>query len=145
MSLLKGKNVLIVGVANKHSIASGIATSMAGHGANLAFTYQNERLRQKVERLAKDWGSEICLPCDVGIDKEIEEVFTQLNKKWDGLDCIVHAVGFAPSSELDGNFVDVTTRETAILLMLQPGRDLKLLMTLVHIASWHLLKREKNL
>ena len=62
MSLLKDKNVLIVGVANKHSIASGIAASMANHGANLAFTYQNERLRQKVERLAKDWGSEICLP-----------------------------------------------------------------------------------
>ena len=98
MTLLKGKNVLIVGVANKHSIASGIAASMASNGANLAFTYQNERLRQKVERLAKDWGSEICLPCDVGIDKEIEEVFTQLNKKWDGLDCIVHAVGFDPSS-----------------------------------------------
>ena len=111
MSLLKGKNILIVGVANKHSIASGIAASMVNHGANLAFTYQNERLRQKVERLAKDWGSEICLPCDVGIDKEIDDVFAELNKTWDGLDCIVHAVGFAPSSELDGNFVDVTTRE----------------------------------
>jgi enoyl-[acyl-carrier protein] reductase I len=66
MSLLEGKNILIVGVANKYSIASGIASSMANHGANLAFTYQNERLRQKVEQLAKGWGSEICLPCDVG-------------------------------------------------------------------------------
>ena len=111
MSLLKGKNILIVGVANKHSIASGIATSMAKHGANLAFTYQSERLRKKVEQLAEDWGSKICIPCDVGEDKEIDNVFSLLNKRWDGLDCIVHAVGFAPSNELDGNFVDVTTRE----------------------------------
>ena len=111
MSLLKGKNILIVGVANKHSIASGIAASMAKHGANLAFTYQNERLRKIVEQLAEDWGSKICIPCDVGVDKEIDNVFSLLSKRWDGLDCIVHAVGFAPSNELDGNFVDVTTRE----------------------------------
>ena len=111
MSLLKGKNVLIVGVANKHSIASGIATSMAKHGANLAFTYQNDRFKQKVENLAEEWGSKACFPCDVTKDEEIDQVFQELQKDWDGLDCIVHAVGFAPSNELDGNFVDVTTRE----------------------------------
>ena len=111
MSLLKGKNILIVGVANKHSIASGIAASMAKHGANLAFTYQNERFKQKVEGLAKDWGSKACFPCDVSKDEEIDQVFKELKKDWNGLDCIVHAVGFAPSNELDGNFVDVTTRE----------------------------------
>ena len=111
MSLLKGKNILIVGVANKHSIASGIAASMAKHGANLAFTYQNERFKQKVEGLAKEWGSKACFPCDVSKDEEIDQVFKELKKDWDGLDCIVHAVGFAPSNELDGNFVDVTTRE----------------------------------
>ena len=111
MSLLKGKNILIVGVANKHSIASGIAASMAKHGANLAFTYQNERFKQKVEGLAKDWGSKACFPCDVSKDEEIDQVFKELKKDWNGLDCIVHAVGFAPSDELDGNFVDVTTRE----------------------------------
>ena len=111
MSLLKGKNILIVGVANKHSIASGIAASMAKQGANLAFTYQNERFKQKVEGLAKEWGSKACFPCDVSKDEEIDQVFKELKKDWDGLDCIVHAVGFAPSNELDGNFVDVTTRE----------------------------------
>ena len=111
MSLLKGKNILIVGVANKRSIASGIAASMAKHGANLAFTYQNERFKQKVEGLAKEWGSKTCFPCDVSKDEEIDQVFKELKKDWHGLDCIVHAVGFAPSKELDGNFVDVTTRE----------------------------------
>tara|TARA_Y100000590_G_scaffold9402_1_gene11581 strand:+ start:212 stop:1006 length:795 start_codon:yes stop_codon:yes gene_type:complete len=111
MSLLKGKNILIVGVANKHSIASGIAASMAKHGANLAFTYQNDRFKQKVENLAEEWGSKACFPCDVTKDEEIDQVFKELGKDWDGLDCIVHAVGFAPSNELDGNFVDVTTRE----------------------------------
>ena len=111
MSLLKGKNILIVGVANKHSIASGIAASMAKHGANLAFTYQNDRFKQKVEKLAEEWGSKTCFPCDVSKDEEIDQVFKELKKDWDGLDCIVHAVGFAPSNELDGNFVDVTTRE----------------------------------
>ena len=75
MSLLKGKNILIVGVANKHSIASGIAASMAKHGANLAFTYQNDRFKQKVEKLAEEWGSKTCFPCDVSKDEEIEQVF----------------------------------------------------------------------
>jgi enoyl-[acyl-carrier protein] reductase I len=111
MELLKGKNILIVGVANKHSIATGIAQSMHNQGANLAFTYQNERLKDKVIALAKTWDSNICLPCDVGSDKEIESVFLELAKKWDGLDGIVHAVGFAPTDQLNGSFVDVTTRE----------------------------------
>ena len=111
MSLLKDKNILIVGVANKHSIASGIASSMAKYGANLAFTYQNERLKKKVETLAKDWNSDICLPCDVAEDDDIKLVFSKLGNTWDGIDCIVHAVGYAPANELDGNFVDVITRE----------------------------------
>ena len=84
---------------------------MAKYGANLAFTYQNERLKKKVETLAKDWNSDICLPCDVAEDDEIKLVFSKLGNAWDGIDCIVHAVGFAPSNELDGNFVDVITRE----------------------------------
>ena len=111
MSLLKDKNILIVGVANKYSIASGIASSMAKYGANLAFTYQNERLKKKVETLAKDWNSDICLPCDVAKDDDIKLVFSKLGNTWDGIDCIGHAVGYAPANELDGNFVDVITRE----------------------------------
>ena len=111
MELLHKKNVLIVGVANKHSIASGIASSMSKHGANLAFTYQNERFSKKVKELAKSWGSDICLPCDLSDDNEIDKTFFELGIICDGIDCIVHAVGFAPSNELDGNFVDVTTRE----------------------------------
>ena len=111
MTLLKNKNVLIVGVANKHSIAAGIAKSMHNMGANLAFTYQNERLKGNVMKLAEEWGSEICLPCDVASDNEIRNTFTELSNHWNGLDCIVHAVGFAPREELDGNFTDVTTRE----------------------------------
>ena len=109
--MLENKNILIVGVANKHSIAAGIAKSMSGLGANLAFTYQNDRLKENVVKLAKEWGSEICLPCDVADDSQIENTFKELSKVWEGLDCIVHAVGFAPREELDGNFLDVTTRE----------------------------------
>jgi enoyl-[acyl-carrier protein] reductase I len=109
--MLKNKNILIVGVANKHSIAAGIAKSMSSFGANLAFTYQNDRLKNNVVNLAKDWGSDICLPCDVAEDSQIDNTFNQLSAIWDGLDCIVHAVGFAPREELDGNFLDVTTRE----------------------------------
>ena len=109
--MLKDKNILIVGVANKYSIASGIAKSMASFGANLAFTYQNDRLKDNVVNLAKKWGSDICLPCDVAEDSQIESAFNKLSSIWDGLDCIVHAVGFAPREELDGDFIDVTTRE----------------------------------
>jgi|TARA_B100001142_G_scaffold126037_1_gene127886 enoyl-[acyl-carrier protein] reductase I len=109
--MLKNKNVLIVGVANKHSIAAGIAQSMHEQGANLAFTYQNERLKDNVVKLAKEWNSDICIPCDVADDNEITKAFEELSKFWDGLDCIVHAVGFAPREELDGNFLEVTTRE----------------------------------
>ena len=111
MNLLKGKNILIVGVANKHSIAAGIAQSMADNGANLALTYQNERLKGNVEKLANDWGVTTLLPCDVGSDTEIKETFSELKSNWEHLDAVIHAVGFAPREELDGEFVDVTTRE----------------------------------
>ncbi len=113
MGFLAGKRVLIVGVASKLSIASGIAAAMHREGAELAFTYQNEKLKKRVVGFAEDWGSseELCFPCDVANDEDITTVFTELGKKWDGLDCIVHSVGFAPGDQLDGDFVDVTTRE----------------------------------
>ena len=113
MGFLTGKRVLIVGVASKLSIASGIAAAMHREGAELAFTYQNEKLKGRVEDFAAGWGSsaDLCFPCDVASDEEIAAVFEALSKKWDGLDCIVHSVGFAPGDQLNGDFTDVTTRE----------------------------------
>ena len=111
MNLLKGKNILIVGVANKHSIAAGIAKSMSENGANVALTYQNERLKDNVKKLGVDWGVETYLPCDVSSDEEIKKTFSDLGSEWSHLDSVIHAVGFAPREELDGEFVDVTTRE----------------------------------
>ena len=111
MPLLKDKNILIIGLANKHSIAAGIAESMNSYGANLAFTYQNERLKKNVVQFGSDLGSEIFLECDVSDDKQINNVMKTLSAEWDGLDCIVHAVGFAPREELDGDFLDVSSRD----------------------------------
>ncbi|MEX1197262.1 MAG: enoyl-ACP reductase FabI [Pseudohongiellaceae bacterium] len=111
MGFLAGKRFLIVGVASKLSIASGIAEAMHREGAELAFTYQNDKLKGRVEKFAAGWDSSLCFPCDVADDQQIEDVFTELGKHWDGLDGIIHAVAFAPGQELDGNFVDVTTRE----------------------------------
>ena len=111
MGILKDKNILIVGVANKHSIAAGIAESMAENGANIALTYQNERLKSNVEKLGQDWGVSTYLPCDVSSDEEIKNMFNDLETSIDGLDAVIHAVGFAPREELDGEFIDVTSRE----------------------------------
>ena len=111
MKLLEGKKILIVGVANKYSIASGIAISMHSLGAELAFTYQNDRLKRKVEAIASKHESKICFPCDVSDDSQIKTVFDRLSETWEGLDCIVHAVGFAPNDELNGNYIDVSTRK----------------------------------
>tara|TARA_B100000963_G_scaffold81800_1_gene69625 strand:+ start:3460 stop:4257 length:798 start_codon:yes stop_codon:yes gene_type:complete len=111
MDLLKEKNILIIGVANKHSIAAGIAERMSQNGANIALTYQNDRLKENVQKLGKDWGVNIFLPCDVSSDEEIKQTFFNLGTEWSGLDAVIHAVGFAPREELDGEFVDVTTRE----------------------------------
>lgn len=113
MAFLKGKRVLIVGVASKLSIAAGIAEAMHREGAELAFTYQNERLKGRVEGFSELWGSsaDMCFPCDVADDQQIDQVFADLSKKWDGLDIIIHSVGFAPRDQISGNFADVTTRE----------------------------------
>ena len=111
MGFLSGKRVLIVGLASNRSIAYGIATAMHREGAELAFTYQNERLQPRVEKMAAEFGSDLCFPLDVAHDAEIEKVFTDLGKHWDGLDTIVHSVGFAPRDQLAGNFLDSVTRE----------------------------------
>jgi enoyl-[acyl-carrier protein] reductase I len=111
MGFLAGKKALIVGVASKLSIAYGIAEAMHREGAQIALTYQNEKLKKRVEDFGQLWDCNITLPCDVASDQEIANVFSELNKEWDGLDILVHSVGYAPAHELDGNFVDVTTRE----------------------------------
>ena len=111
MGFLKNKRVLIVGVASPRSIAWGIAKAMHEQGAELAFTYQTEKLKSRVDKIAEQCGSHIVLPCDVAHDEEIDSVFEQLANHWDGLDVIVHSVGFAPREQLEGDYLDVVTRE----------------------------------
>jgi enoyl-[acyl-carrier protein] reductase I len=111
MGFLKEKKALIVGVASNRSIAWGIAEAMHQQGAELAFTYQNDKLKGRVQQCAEACGSDIVLPLDVSSDEEIDNVFTELGKRWDGIDIVVHAVGFAPREELQGSFVDNTTRD----------------------------------
>jgi enoyl-[acyl-carrier protein] reductase I len=111
MSFMQGKRVLIVGLASNRSIAWGIAQAMHREGAELAFTFQNEKLQSRVEEMAGQCGSKITIECDVSIDEHIDTVFDKLGACWDGLDCIVHSVAFAPRDALNGDYVDVTTRE----------------------------------
>jgi len=102
---------LIVGVASNRSIAWGIAKAMHREGAELAFTYQGDKLQGRVEKFAAECDSEIALPCDVSSDAQIDGVFEGLDNYWDNLDIIIHSVAFAPREELAGSFVDSTTRE----------------------------------
>jgi enoyl-[acyl-carrier protein] reductase I len=113
MGFMAGKRALIVGVASDRSIATGIAEAFAREGAELAFTYQNDRLKGRVEKLAKrlEQDTSLLFPCDVGSDEEIDAVFAELDKKWDGLDVLVHSVGYAPREQLEGGFVESITRE----------------------------------
>jgi enoyl-[acyl-carrier protein] reductase I len=111
MGFLAGKRALIVGVASNRSIAYGIAEAMHREGAELAFTYQNERLKERVDKIAAECGSDIIVPCDVENDREIEAVFEHLDDFWDHLDIIVHSVAFAPKEQLEGDFLDNVTRE----------------------------------
>ncbi|SIT66332.1 Enoyl-[acyl-carrier-protein] reductase [NADH] [Ectothiorhodosinus mongolicus] len=111
MGFMSGKRVLIVGVASNRSIAYGIAQAMAREGAELAFTYQNERLRERVEKMAAEFNSNIVLPCDVSSDAEIQSVFDALSQQWDGLEGLVHSVAFAPKEALEGDFLDGISRE----------------------------------
>jgi enoyl-[acyl-carrier protein] reductase I len=106
--LMKGKRGLIMGVANDHSIAWGIAKSLAAHGASLAFTYQGEALGKRVAPLAKSIGSEIVVPCDVEDTASVDALFDRLKAEWGGLDFVVHAIGFSDKNELKGRYADTT-------------------------------------
>ncbi len=111
MGFLSGKRILIAGIASNRSIAYGIAKAMHREGAELALTYQNDRLKGRVEKFAEEFGSDIILPMDAGSDESIEACFAEVAKKWDGLDVMVHSIGFAPKEELEGSIVEMTSRE----------------------------------
>jgi enoyl-[acyl-carrier protein] reductase I len=111
MGFLSGKRALIVGVASNRSIAYGIAQAMHREGAELAFTYQNDKLKKRVEKFAAEFDSSVIIPCDVSTDEAIEETFSALKKSWDTLDILVHSVAFAPKEQLTGSIVENTTRE----------------------------------
>ncbi len=110
--LMKGKRGLIMGVANNHSIAWGIAKAVADQGAELAFTYQGDALGRRVKPLAESVGSDLVIPCDVEDLASLDAVFEQLDAAWsDGFDFLVHAIGYSAKEELKGRYIDATTRE----------------------------------
>jgi enoyl-[acyl-carrier protein] reductase I len=109
--MLNGKKFLIAGVANKYSIAAGIAKAMKDNGAEIALTYQNERLLKNVVKIAEELDIETLIECDVACDDSIANSANIIKSKWGTFDGFVHSIGFAPSDQLVGNFVDVTTRE----------------------------------
>lgn len=108
--LMKGKRGLVMGVANNHSIAWGIASRLAEHGAELAFTYQGEAFGKRVKPLAESVGTSLLLPCDVEDTASVDAVFSELESRWGSLDFIVHAIAFSDKNELKGLYAD-TTRE----------------------------------
>ncbi len=111
MGFMSGKRALIVGLASNRSIAWGIAQAMRREGADLAFSYPNEKLEPRVTKMATQCDSDIVLPCDVSSDAQIEGLFDSLAKHWDGLDIIVHSVAFAPADQLAGDYLECVSRE----------------------------------
>ncbi|MBC8212018.1 MAG: enoyl-ACP reductase [Gammaproteobacteria bacterium] len=111
MGFLAGKKILIAGIASNRSIAYGIAKAMHREGAQLAFSYPNEKLQPRVEKFAAEFGSSIVLPCDVANDEDITQLFTDLHKEWNSLDGLVHSIAFAPREALAGDYLENLTRE----------------------------------
>lgn len=111
MGFLADKRILVTGVLSNRSIAYGIARACHQQGAQLAFTYVGERFKERVTEYAAEFGSDIVLPCDVAEDAQIDAAFSELGERWDGLDGIVHAIGFAPREAIAGNFLDGLSRE----------------------------------
>jgi len=106
--LMAGKRGLIMGVANDRSIAWGVARTCAAHGASLAFTYQGEAFEKRVKPLAAQLGSELVLNCDVTDDASVAAVFAELQRRWGGLDFLVHAIAYSDKDQLKGRYVDTT-------------------------------------
>ena len=111
MGFLQGKKILITGMISERSIAYGIAKACREQGAELAFTYVVDKLEERVRKMAEELGSQLVFRCDVQSDAEIEQLFTDLGKSWDGLDGLVHAIAFAPREALNGDFLDSISRE----------------------------------
>ena len=111
MGFLQGKRALITGIASERSIASGIAEAMHREGAELAFTYLNDKLKPRVEKAAAALDSSIVLPLDVSSDEQIADCFTELGKHWDSFDILIHAIAYAPREAIEGEFLDGLTRE----------------------------------
>jgi len=114
--LMAGKRGLIMGLANDRSLAWGIAQKLGEHGAELAFSYQGEALERRVRPLAAQLGSDLLVDCDVSDMAALDRTFEELQKRWDGLDFVVHAIGFSDKNELRGKFVD-TSLDNFLLTM----------------------------
>src|SRR5919106_1962424 len=114
--LMSGKRGLIMGLANDRSLAWGIAKALGDQGAELAFSYQGEALEKRVRPLAEQLGSDILVDCDVSDMAALDRTFAELRKRWDGLDFVVHAIGFSDKNELRGKFVD-TSLDNFLLTM----------------------------
>lgn len=111
MGFLNAKKFLVTGLLSNRSIAYGIARALHREGATLAFTYQNENVKDRVIKLAKEFDTELVFPCDVASDSEIDQLFASLGEHWDGLDGIVHSIAFAPRDQLDNDYLESVTRE----------------------------------
>ena len=111
MGFLAGKRAVVVGLASNRSIAWGIARELKAQGAELAFNYQNDKLKSRVEKMAGELGSDITLPLDVTSDSEIDSFFDGLAARWDGFDILVHSVAYAPADQLEKRYIDSVDRE----------------------------------
>jgi enoyl-[acyl-carrier protein] reductase I len=111
MGILQNKRALIVGALNHHSIAYGIAKCMREAGAEIALTYQNEKIEGRAKKLATELNSNLIFPCDLAHDDQIAALFDNLKNHWDKFDILVHSAAFAPSDQLDGKYVNAVTRE----------------------------------
>ena len=111
MGFLEGKRAVIVGLASNRSIAWGIAQALRAQGAELAFNYQTEKLKGRVEKMAAKLDSDIALPLDVTEDDQIQDFFGRLSKHWDGFDILIHSVAYAPAEQLQGGYIEAINRE----------------------------------
>jgi enoyl-[acyl-carrier protein] reductase I len=112
MGFLAGKRILITGLLSNRSIAYGIAKACQREGARLAFTYQNDRFKDRVAKFAEELGSKLVFPCDVADDAQITALFEELSNGWEGLDGLVHSIAFAPNEAIEGDFLDGISRES---------------------------------